>query len=500
MTTTKKIELYLQNLDCENEAARIEAGLRPVQGLTQLSVFPKAAKVALEFAPAVVTADALKRKLVELGLPEKPRDPDAASIPAPWRNLKVITAALSGLFLLAGWVVGMTGAPPLAQTAVHIIAALVGGYYFGREALEDLFRERRIGIELLMSVAAIAAIALGLPGEGAMLAFLYSISEAAEGYTAEKTRSAIRALMKLAPKTALVRRDGRELEVPVEELKVGEIFLVRPGQAIATDGEVVSGNSSVNQAPITGESVPVEKEPGDKVFVGTLNEQGALDVRVTAAWGDNTLSRIISMVEDAQERKAESERFIARFGRRYSPIVLLVGVIVALVPPLLMSADWVESVVRATVLIVAAAPCALVISIPITMVATLGTAARTGVLIKGGTHVEDLARVQIVAFDKTGTLTVGEPEVTDFVPWPGAAISDDDVLRRAAGLEKKSQHPLARAVVRFVEGRKLSVPEATAFQSLTAAGARAEVDGKTVVAGKPAYFATELKVSIEPMR
>lgn len=501
MTTLKKLELYVQNLDCENEAARIQAGLKGVAGLASVQVMPAAAKVVIEHEPAALSADAARAKLRDLGFPERPRAEETA--PPPWKNAKVLSSLASGAILLVGWLLGFapTGAlPPIVQTAVYIVAAAVGAYYFAREALEDLFKEREVGIELLMTAAAVAAIALGHAGEGAMLAFLYSISEAAEGYTAEKTRSAIRALMKLAPKTALVRRNGKDVEVPVEALNVGDIFIVKPGGAIATDGVVVAGASSVNQAPITGESAPVDKVVGDTVFAGTLNTEGALDVRVTHAAADNTLARIISMVEEAQEKKADSERFIDRFGRRYSPVVLLVGVAIGVVPPLALSAEFSEWLIRATVFIVAAAPCALVISIPITMVATLGTAARKGILIKGGTHVEDLARVRVVAFDKTGTLTVGKPDVTDFIAWPGASVDEATALRLAAAVERKSQHPLAEAIVRYVESKALDIPVASSFASMTAAGARGEVDGRALIIAKPAYFADTLRLDIVAMR
>ena len=215
--------------------------------------------------------------------------------------------------------IGLAGAPEAVSTALYVAAILVGGYFFGREALEELIFEREIGIELLMSMAAIVAAVLGQVGEGAMLVFLYSISEAAEGYTEEKTRSAVKALMNLAPKIALVRRDGAEREIPVEELVVGDVFIVKPGQALATDGVVLVGSSSVNQAPVTGESVPVEKRPGDTVFAGSINGEGALEVRATKTFADNTIARIIHMVEEAQEKKGKSQRFIERFGARVQP-------------------------------------------------------------------------------------------------------------------------------------------------------------------------------------
>ena len=258
---------------------------------------------------------------------------------------------------------------------INLFSVLVGGHYFGREVLEELLFERRVGIELLMSVAAVVAFAMGQAAEAAMLVFLYSISEALKGYTDARTRSAIRALMDLTPKLAVVRR---EVEMPVKELQVGDVFLVRPGQSVPTDGEMIAGRSSPNQAPVTGESVLVEKEPGETVFAGSINGEGSLEVRATKAFAENTISRIIQMVEEAQERKGQSQRFIERFGYWYSLAVLLVGIQLAVVPAAAFSASWTDWLMRATEFIVATAPCALVISIPVTLVASLGTGARNG--------------------------------------------------------------------------------------------------------------------------
>ena len=492
---THQIDLRVGNLDCEHDAAAIERGLTGFPGLVEIKVYPKSAKVSLHYDPAATSEEALRQKLQEMGFP--PQE-GMASPPKPWRNPKVLTSAASGLLLLIGWLLSLAGLPEWVSLVLYVAAIVIGGYYFGREALEGLVFERKIGIELLMSIAAIVAAALGLPAEGAMLVFLYSISEAAEGYTEDKTRSAIRALMDLTPKMALVRREGVEQEIPVEELVVGDLFIVKPGESIATDGQVLSGRSSVNQAPVTGESVPVEKEPGDTVFAGTINGEGALEIRATKAFADNTINRIIQMVEEAQERKGRSQRFIERFGQRYSPLVLLVGVLIAVAPPLLFGAEWTEWLNRATVFIVAAAPCALVISIPITLVAALGTGARQGVLIKGGVYVEELAQVRVVALDKTGTLTRGEPEVTDVLACPGSpAASPQKVLALAAGIERRSEHPLAQAIVRHAEAQGVAPLATDDFRSLTGAGASARLGGATAYVGSPDLFRTQLGVSTD---
>lgn len=316
----QELQFRVAHLDCDNDTAAIRRGLERIDGISELQVYPKAAKVAFHFDERRVSADAIKATLRDLGFPVH-EGPGVAETPKPWKNPKVITSVLSGILLLAGWLLAQAGTSDTVTLAIYVVSAVVGAYYFGREAVEDLIFERRISIEMLMTVGATVAIIMGEAMEGAMLAFLYSISEAAEGYTEEKTRSAIRQLMDLTPKRARVRRDGRDVEIPVEELEVGDIFVVRPGEALATDGEVVSGRSSVNQAPVTGESVPVEKEPGDPVFAGSINEQGALEVRATKTYANNTIARIIAMVEEAQERKGASERFIVGIQQ----VVMLTG-------------------------------------------------------------------------------------------------------------------------------------------------------------------------------
>ena len=495
---TQTIECRVANLDCEHDAAALKRGMAETVGIADVAVYPKSAKVRVSFDPGAVNGSELKAKLKEIGFPPQAGG-ELPSLPKPWRNLKVITSAASGLLLLVGWLGGFWPATEILSVPLFLSAMVIGGYFFGREALQDLILERKVGIELLMSIAAIVAAAMGQPAEGAMLVFLYSISEAAEGYTEEKTRSAIRALMALAPKVALVRRDGAELEVPVEDLVVGDVFVVRPGESVATDGEIISGTSSVNQAPVTGESVPVEKEPGDKVFAASINGEAALEVRTTRTFADNTLARIIQMVEEAQERRGKSQRFIERFGLRYSPAILVVGIVLALTLPLVFGMDWRDAIMRATIFIVAAAPCALVISIPITMVASLGTAARNGVLVKGGVYFEELGKVQVVALDKTGTLTRGAPEVTNIIlskSSPSGPASEEALLALAAGVERRSEHPLARAIIDKAEERELRFPKVSDARSLTGVGAQAQIDGITVFVGSPALFEDKLGLSL----
>ena len=475
-------EIRVRNVDCENEAAAIRRGLAGFPGLSALKVYAKAGKVIAELDGT--TREKIEARLAELGFPAESSDEGPPSV---WRNPKVLTSLASGALLVGAWIGGRLGAPAPVVLAANVASLLVGGWFFGREAIEDLLRERTVGIELLMSTAAVAAALQGAVGEGAMLAFLYSISEAAEGYTEEKTRAAVRALMKLAPKTAIRIRDGVEEEVPVEELGVGDVFVVKPGQSVPTDGVVIAGSSGVDQAPVTGESVPVAKEPGSPVFAATVNGDGALEVRATKTFADNTLARVIHLVEEAQEQKGQSQRFIERFGAIYSPAVLGAGVLLVLVP-LAAGGDVGAWLTRATVFVVAAAPCALVISIPITMVATLGTGARKGVLVKGGRHLEELARVRVMAFDKTGTLTTGKPVVTDALSVPGSRMNANEALAVAAALERRSAHPLAHAVVTHADRLGLPRLEVSDAQVLPGAGTSARWLDRTVYAGNLSLF------------
>lgn len=409
------------------------------------------------------------------------------SIPRPWKNPRVVSAALSGVLLATGFVGHHLGISLVAEHALYVVAAIIGGYLFAREAVEELISEREVGIELLMTIAAIVAGLMGQWLESAVLVFLYSIAEAAEEYTEDRARHAIRALMNLAPKMARVRRDSREILLPVEQLRIDDVFVVRPGEAIATDGEVLEGRSSVNQASVTGESVPVEKDSGQKVLAGTLNGEGALTVRATAVFTNNTLARIIHLVQQAQDTKARSQRIIEQFSKRYSPAVLAVGGLLALVPSLL---GWPpqEWIMRAVVFIVAAAPCALVISIPITLVAALGTAGRHGVLIKGGVHLENLAQVKVVALDKTGTLTLGQPKVTYVRAF--YQNKEEELIAIAAGLESRSQHPLACAILDKARSLAIEPLRVEGFMSLTGAGALGIIDQKLHYIGSEKLLAS----------
>ena len=402
---------------------------------------------------------------------------------ATYRFPPLRNALAAGALLLAGLIVEWTGGPEAVALPLFLLAIAIGSWYFAREALEELVEEREIGIELLMSLAAIGAMVFGLFEEAAALVFLYATAEAVEELTFARTRSAIRELLDLAPKQAHLLRDGSEELVPVEQLRPGDRFLVRPGEALPTDGIIRSGHGTLNEAPVTGESVPVEKGEGHEVFAGTVNGTTALEVEATRTFEDNSLARIVHLVEEAQAQKSRTQRFVDRFSDRYTPAVLAIGALIAVVPPLFFGGDWSDWALRGVTVLVAGAPCALVMSIPVAVAAAISRGGREGVLIKGGAQLEALGRIRAVAFDKTGTLTKGSPEVTDIIPLDKREA--EDALALAAGVEARSEHPLARAIV--THARRLGAQPVAVedFEARVGHGARARVDGRDVWIGSP---------------
>ncbi len=396
--------------------------------------------------------------------------------------------ALTALFLAAAWGLGTLGLlGERAQLALYALAYLAGGAYATRDALAALVGERTVDVDLLMIVVALGAALIGHWPEGATLLFLFSLGNTLEHFALGRTRQAVRALMDLSPEDALTVRDGREERVPVAALAVGETVIVKPGERLPVDGTVVAGESAVDQAPITGESVPVAKGPGDEVFAGSINGRGALRVRMTRRSEESTLAKIIRIVEEARAQKSATQRFTDAFEGRYAVGIMLFAALVAVVPPLAFGQGWGASFYRAMVLLVVASPCALVISTPASTLSALANAARRGVLFKGAAHLEQAGAVKVVAFDKTGTLTAGRPRLTDLIPLPG--VSEDDLLGAAAAAERLSEHPLAAAVVDAAVARGLPLRDADSLEALTGRGVRASVAGRALLVGNEALFA-----------
>jgi Cd2+/Zn2+-exporting ATPase len=337
-------------------------------------------------------------------------------------------------------------------------------------------------IEMLMTIAAVGALIIGAAEEAVTVVFLFLVGELLEGVAAMRARASIRGLTDLVPKTALVERNGATAEMPAETLVLGDIILVRPGDRIAADGTIVEGSSAINEAPVTGESVPKSKGPGEAVFAGTINSDAVLKVRVTAAAADNTIARVVRLVEEAQESKAPTERFIDRFSRWYTPGVLVAGAMVAILPPLVGGASWLEWIYKGLAILLIGCPCALVISTPAAIAAGLSAGARRGLLIKGGAVIETLRKVTLVAFDKTGTLTLGKPEVTDIVAVGRPA---NKVLSLAAALESGSSHPLALAILEKAKTEKAPIPPAVAAKAIAGKGVSGSVGGEEILLLSP---------------
>ncbi len=370
-------------------------------------------------------------------------------------------------------------------TALNVSSYITGGV-FGVTASLEALRHRQINVDLLMVLAAVGAALVDQWHEGAILLFLFSLSNVLQAYAIGRSRQAIRGLLKLYPLEAKVRRDGQVEVMKIEQISVGDVVLIEPGERIPVDGLIVNGRSAVDQSPITGESMPVEKGVGDKVFAGTLNQQGVLDVKATQAAHDTTLARIIKLVEEAQDSKAPTERFLDTFEQYYAMIIIGATLLFIIVPPALGLTEFQSNFYRAMVLMTVASPCALIISTPASFISAIAAAARNGVLFKGGAFLEGMASVKAIAFDKTGTLTMGKPAVTDIIS--SCELGEDELLQVAASVEARSEHPLAKAVVLAAEQRSLSLTEVEDFQAMTGLGIAAKIDGRTVRLGSVKYL------------
>ena len=406
------------------------------------------------------------------------------------RDARTISTVVSVALLAVAVLSTLMSAPRALAEPLYLASMAVGGWPIARAALAGL-RRRSLDMNVLMTLAAIGAVGIGSYAEGAWVLVLFAVGTTLETYAFDRSRRSVSELMELAPDQArVIADDGSERLMPVEEITVGARFLVRPGERIALDGEVVGGSSSVDEAPITGESVPVDKQAGDQVFAGTLNAQGALTVRVVKPAEDSTLARVAALVEEAQGSRAPSERFVDRFARLYTPLVFASALAVAVVPVVAFGGSFDTWIYRALALLIVACPCSLVISIPVAVVSAVGRAARDGVLIKGGQALEDLARVKTVAIDKTGTLTLGRPELSHVAALGGG--SDDEMLALVATVERGSEHPLARALVHAARDRGLSAGEPDAFEALPGRGVIARAGGRGLWAGGPRLAAERL--------
>jgi Zn2+/Cd2+-exporting ATPase len=467
-------------MDCASCAATVERRVGHLPGVHRAVVNFAAGRLDAEHDPGL-SLEEIEKAVRDAGY----RVESTREIERPpfWRTPRAISVFASALLFVLGLALGLAGAPEAASVGAYLAAIVVGGVPIFRAAIAGL-RARHMDMNVLMSAATIGAVGIGEWAEAASVVVLFAAGNALQVYAIDRTRGAVRALARLAPDEVLVRRGGLESLVGADQVAVGETVVVRPGERLALDGEVVEGETTVDESPVTGESTPVEKGPGDAVYSGSLNGGGGVLVRVLRGASDSTLQRIARLVEEAQATKAPAEQFVDRFSRVYTPLVVAVAVVLAVVPPLL-GGEFGTWFYRALALLIIACPCALVISTPVTVVSGIGAASRRGILVKGGAALEAAGRLKALAFDKTGTLTEGRPVVSRVVPLDGR--DETDVLRLAAALERRSEHPLAHAILAAADGADL--PPVANFRSVAGRGAEGVVDGERCLIGSPRLFA-----------
>jgi Cd2+/Zn2+-exporting ATPase len=481
----QKIRYRVQSMDCASCARKIETALTRVSGVSDIAINTTTEILRLRAAEAK-TGEQVEKVVRDLGygitvLGEGTR-PDHGADTAPWwQSPKGRLTILSGLGLAAAWLLALV--LPGYEAWLYAAAMLIGLVPIARRAVAAAIAGAPFTIETLMTIAAVGAVIIGATEEASMVVFLFLVGELLEGVAAGRARASIRSLTGLVPKTAFIDRSGTLAEVPAESLVVGDVIAIRPGDRVPADGEILSGESAIDEAPVTGESTPKRKGEGEAVFAGTINTDGTLRVRVTAEAEDNTIARVVRLVEEAQEAKAPTERFIDRFSRYYTPAVLVVGALVAILPPLLTSEPWGEWVYKGLAVLLIGCPCALVISTPAAIAAGLAAGARRGLLIKGGAVLETLGKVTAVALDKTGTLTEGRPKVTDVVAL--AEASERDVLEDAAALDATSSHPIAKAIVAHAQAEGVEVAPAVGVMALGGKGVKGRFKRRSLFLGSP---------------
>ena len=491
---------------CESCALALEQKMQNLDGVCRASASYRSGVLSLTYDRGQTSPDQLLHHIKQLGIQVKPSAGELPLVEAKpaepadwwhrvqqwpaWKHLEAIFTAITLIAMLAAWLADYLALAPAISTVLYVIAYVTGGVFGVKGGLESL-RERTIDVDLLMVLAALGAAAVGAPFEGALLLFLFSLSNVLQDYAMDRTRNAIKALMKLRPNQALIRRGAELVTVPIEQVKLGDRFVIKPGDRIPLDGHVIDGESSVDQASLTGESMPVAKKVGDTILAGTINKNGSMEAEVTKLAKDSTLARLIKMVEEAQSEKAKTQRFLDTDEQYYATGVIIFTALVAAVPVLFWGEAFDSAFYRAMTVMVAASPCAIIISTPASILSAIGAGARRGVLFKGGVYVEQAAEIKVIAFDKTGTLTEGKPQVTDVKLIGGAAaeLTEDELLALAAAVESKSEHALGQATVAAAADRNLALSEALAFEATTGQGARGQVGGRDIRVGNLRYFA-----------
>lgn len=469
----------VEGFTCANCAAKFESNVKALPGVVDAKVNFGAAKLTV-YGKTTISELEKAGAFENLKLFHEDEKREVEKMPF-WKNRQMIRTGVGGIFLVLGYLFYfLSGEDSMESIGFFALSIAIGGYalfWQGMKNLSKLYFDMRT----LMTIAIIGAAIIGEWGEGAVVVFLFAISEVLERYSMEKARQSIKSLIEIAPRKAIVRRNDQEIEVDIDEIRIGDILIVKPGQKIAMDGVITKGSSTLNQATITGESMPVFKKEGDEVFQGTLNEEGFIEVRVTKQQKDTTLAKIIHLVEEAQAEKAPSQAFVDQFAKYYTPLIMVVAFLVATIPPLFFAGDVETWIYQGLAVLVVGCPCALVVSTPVAIVTAIGNAARNGVLIKGGIFLEEIGHLNTIAFDKTGTLTKGEPAITNIT-------GSLQHLEIAATLEKSSEHPIAVAFLKRAKEEGLELKEVNEFSSITGSGVTGQIDGKTYYLTKPKFI------------
>ncbi|MEK9162346.1 MAG: cation-translocating P-type ATPase [Chloroflexota bacterium] len=493
---------------CESCATKIEHRMNKIQGVRRATASYMGGVLSVTYDNGLITPDQIMEQVKNFGVKIEAKETEAAdeaARPQPqWKKalewftadrIEAIFTAITFVTMFGGLIAEYLQAQPIIPFIFFAIAYFTGSVFGLRGGLESL-RHFTIDVDLLMVLAAAGAWVVGSPFEGAMLLFLFSLSNVLQAFAMDRTRNAIKALMKLRPNKALIRRGGRAVIMPIEKIIVGDVAIVRPGERIPMDGVVIEGESAVDQSSITGESMPVMKRIGSDVLAATINQQGGLEIRVTKLAKDSTIAKLIILVEEAHSEKAKTQRTIDKFEQYYALGVIIFTALAIIVPIFIFGEKFNSAFYRAMVLMVSASPCALVISTPASILSAIGNGARKGVLFKGGVYLEEAAGIKVVAFDKTGTLTLGKPQVTD-VKVISLSGDENELLKLAASVEAKSEHPLAQAIVKTANARGIKLFEATAFQSETGKGVRATLNGLDVCVGSLRYFESFKTIGME---
>ena len=498
MTEQKDCELKIKGMDCQSCAAHVGDAIREMDGVIEVSVNSIVGKASIKYDPSRINTSKIIETVGRAGysaFEEETNEHDISCSSCSldileerlplWKQRSIHIIVLSTILLITGLYLHYFEGYATEAHILLLFAAMIPGYSIAKKGLLALL-EKHLDMNFLMTIAAIGAFSIGYGEEGASVIYLFFIAEFLEDYAGERARSSIGALISLVPETAFIRRNGKEVTIHVHDVNINEVAMVRPGDKIPLDGVVVSGESSVNQAAITGESMPEQKKAGDQVYAGTLNEQGYLEIKVLKRSQDTLLSRIAGLVEEAEHQKSRTEKFVDKFSKYYTPAVIFLAAGVAIVPALFFNRPFDVWFYKALVLLVISCPCALAISTPVSMVSGITGAAKNGVLIKGGNYLEELAKAKVFVFDKTGTLTEGRPVVSDIIEVNNSSCKE--ILGAAASIELLSEHPLAKAIVEKAALEKQSISPVDGFKSVPGKGVTGNIRGRTYYAGSPSMF------------